>query len=74
MATWRANSIGDFNPETNALTAIDISGFISDDNKYHGFVSEFLNGCKLGSWGSNSYVNHVVADSPLGPWTQAGVR
>lgn len=38
MATWRANSIGDFNPETNALTAIDISGFISDDNKYHGGV------------------------------------
>jgi hypothetical protein len=37
---------------------------------YHGFVSEFANGCKLGSWGSNSYVNHVVADTPTGPWRQ----
>jgi hypothetical protein len=39
---------------------------------YHGFVSEFLNKCKLGSWGSNSYVNHVVSQSPEGPWKQRG--
>ena len=40
---------------------------------YHGFVSEFANGCKLGSWGTNSYVNHVVAEKPTGPWRQGGV-
>eukprot|EP00037_Helgoeca_nana_P001625 m.28176 g.28176 ORF g.28176 m.28176 type:complete len:600 (+) comp11997_c0_seq2:24-1823(+) len=38
----------------------------------HGFVSEFANGCKLGSWGTNSYVNHVIAATPTGPWKQAG--
>lgn len=35
---------------------------------YHGFVSQFANQCKLSSWGSNSYVAHVVAQSPEGPW------
>ena len=28
---------------------------------YHGFVSEFLYKCNLDSWGSNSYINHVVS-------------
>lgn len=28
---------------------------------YHGYVSEFLFKCNLDSWGSNSYVNHVVS-------------
>eukprot|EP00040_Diaphanoeca_grandis_P024766 m.136519 g.136519 ORF g.136519 m.136519 type:complete len:646 (+) comp29860_c0_seq1:110-2047(+) len=45
----------------------------SSTSMYHGFVSEFMYGCKLGSWGTNSYVNHVVADSPLGPWKQSDV-
>lgn len=42
-------------------------------NSYHGFVSQFLNKCKLGSWTTNSYVNHIISDSPTGPWSQAGV-
>ena len=37
--------------------------------RYHGFVSAFLNKCKLGSWTTNSYVQHIVSDSPTGPWT-----
>jgi hypothetical protein len=41
--------------------------------KYHGYVSEFAKGCKLGSWTSNSYINHLVADTPTGPWHQGGV-
>eukprot|EP00756_Hemistasia_phaeocysticola_P009569 Hpha_TRINITY_DN14918_c0_g1::TRINITY_DN14918_c0_g1_i1::g.142967::m.142967 len=40
---------------------------------YHGYVSEFAHGCKLGSWGTNSYINHIVAQSPSGPWEQRGV-
>lgn len=43
----------------------------SATGRYHGFVSEFENGCKLDSWTTNSYVNHVVAPAPEGPWTQA---
>eukprot|EP00729_Bicosta_minor_P011362 gene11362-27276_t len=38
---------------------------------YHGYVSEFLFKCNLDSWGSNSYVNHVVSPTPTGPWTRA---
>lgn len=41
--------------------------------KYHGYVSEFAHGCKLGSWTSNSYINHIVSDTPTGPWKQGGV-
>jgi len=41
-------------------------------DKYHGYISEFKNKCKLGSWTTNSYVNHVVAPSPQGPWEQRG--
>jgi len=40
--------------------------------QYHGYVSEFALKCKLSSWTSNSYVNHIVADAPTGPWRQAG--
>lgn len=40
--------------------------------QYHGYVSEFKNKCKLGSWTTNSYVNHVVSDAPQGPWKQKG--
>lgn len=39
---------------------------------YHGYVSEFKNKCKLGSWTTNSFVNHVVASKPEGPWSQKG--
>jgi|EP01047_Picozoa_sp_COSAG01_P080386 hypothetical protein len=42
------------------------------DKLYHGFVSEFEHGCDLDSWGTNSFVNHIVATSPSGPWKQAG--
>ena len=41
------------------------------DKLYHGFVSEFEHGCDLDSWGTNSFVNHVVSRKPGGPWTQA---
>ena len=41
------------------------------DKLYHGFVSEFEHGCDLDSWGTNSFVNHVVAQKPGGPWSQA---
>jgi len=39
---------------------------------YHGYISEFKNKCKLGSWTTNSFVNHVVASAPEGPWEQKG--
>jgi len=39
---------------------------------WHGFVSEFANKCKLNSWVTNSYLNHIVASKPEGPWRQAG--
>ena len=42
----------------------------ADGSLYHGFVSEFMYGCDLDAWGTNSYINHVVAPSPMGPWTQ----
>jgi len=41
-------------------------------NMYHGYISEFKNKCKLGAWTTNSFVNHVVAASPEGPWEQKG--
>lgn len=43
------------------------------DGQYHGFVSEFEYGCSLDTWATNSYVNHVVAPTPNGPFKQAGV-
>jgi hypothetical protein len=43
------------------------------DNMFHGFVSEFEYGCDLDSWGTNSFVNHVVSKTPAGPYKQAGV-
>jgi len=43
-----------------------------DTGLFHGFVSEFKNKCKLGSWTTNSFVNHVVSPSPEGPWDQKG--
>ena len=46
---------------------------VEGDGKYHGFVSQFKYGCDLDTWGTNSYVNHVVSDQPAGPWKQAGV-
>lgn len=46
--------------------------FDEASSKWHGFVSEFANKCKLSSWTTNSYVNHVVADAPEGPWEQGG--
>jgi hypothetical protein len=39
--------------------------------EFHGFVAEFEYGCNLNSWGTNSYVNHLVSSSPGGPWKQA---
>ena len=42
------------------------------DGTVHGFVSEFLYQCKLSSWTTNSYVNHIVSPTPVGPWKQAG--
>lgn len=38
---------------------------------WHGFVSEFRHSCGLNSWACNSYVNHIVAERPEGPWHQA---
>ena len=29
---------------------------VKEKGEYHGFVSEFLNGCSLDSWGTNSFV------------------
>ena len=42
------------------------------DGTVHGFVSEFLYQCKLSSWTTNSYVNHIISSTPVGPWKQAG--
>lgn len=39
-----------------------------NSTSYHGYIAGFLNGCKLHTWGTNSYVQHVVAQSPEGPW------
>ena len=44
---------------------------VKTNDTYHGYVSEFLYKCNLDSWGSNSYINHVVAPTPTGPWTHA---
>ena len=46
---------------------------VDGDGKYHGFVSQFKYGCDLDTWGTNSYVNHVVSSKPSGPWKQAGI-
>ncbi len=46
---------------------------VHGDGQYHGFVSQFKYGCDLDTWGTNSYVNHVVSDRPSGPWKQAGI-
>ncbi len=46
---------------------------VHGDGQYHGFVSQFKYGCDLDTWGTNSYVNHVVSDHPSGPWKQAGI-
>ena len=46
---------------------------VHGDGQYHGFVSQFKYGCDLDTWGTNSYVNHVVSARPTGPWKQAGI-
>ena len=45
-------------------------GYDDAADEWHGFVSEFANECKLGSWTTNSYINHITAPSPVGPWTR----
>ena len=47
------------------------AGGVGGGGQYHGFVSEFMYGCNLDSWGTNSYINHVVAPTPMGPWRQS---
>lgn len=37
------------------------------------YVSEFLDGCGVTSWQTNSQIVHAVADTPYGPWTREGV-
>jgi len=75
------------NPSEKLSSAGGVGSYVADDDfsswgmsiiedaakkgSYHGFVAEFEYGCSLSSWGTNSYVNHLVASSPDGPWKQA---
>jgi hypothetical protein len=45
-------------------------GAIQDPStkKYHSFISSMTNDCSLNHWGSNSRVEHGVADSVAGPF------
>lgn len=43
-------------------------GVVFADGLYHLFASAFLNGCGLGSWGSNSMAIHATSSSPEGPF------
>eukprot|EP01048_Picozoa_sp_COSAG05_P016413 COSAG05_NODE_2108_length_3550_cov_2.253839_2_plen_305_part_00 len=41
--------------------------------KYHSFISTMTNGCSLNHWGSNSRIDHGVADAVTGPYAFADV-
>ena len=44
--------------------------FDAADGQWHLFYAEFLNGCPLGSWGTNSVVARATSSSPQGPYTR----
>jgi hypothetical protein len=41
-----------------------------DDGVYHLWVSEFVNGCGLSAWLSNSQIAHATASTATGPFTK----
>lgn len=43
------------------------------DGEHHAFVSEFVGGCGVASWRTNSQVVHFSAPSPKGPWQRKDV-
>merc|ERR1711908_36753 len=43
------------------------------DGEYHMWVSEMACGCGLKSYNTNSFVRHVVAKNPQGPYTASNV-
>lgn len=43
------------------------------DPAWHMYVSEFLEGCGVTSWQTNSQIVHAVSDSPTGPWQRMGM-
>ena len=45
----------------------------ADDGVYHLWVSEFINGCGLSTWLSNSHVAHATAARATGPFRKANI-
>jgi hypothetical protein len=41
---------------------------LQENSTYHLFASAFVEGCGLGTWGSNSVAIHAIGNSPLGPF------
>ena len=41
--------------------------------KWHGWVSEMINGCGINAWAVNSQIVHIVGDSPTGPFERVSV-
>eukprot|EP00036_Acanthoecidae_sp_10tr_P014772 CAMPEP_0206291816 /NCGR_PEP_ID=MMETSP0106_2-20121207/3311_1 /ASSEMBLY_ACC=CAM_ASM_000206 /TAXON_ID=81532 /ORGANISM="Acanthoeca-like sp., Strain 10tr" /LENGTH=841 /DNA_ID=CAMNT_0053722381 /DNA_START=158 /DNA_END=2683 /DNA_ORIENTATION=- len=47
------------------------NALLGDDGQWHLWVSEFVNGCGLSSWLSNSVITHAVAPNATGPFVKA---
>ena len=60
---------GAWNSELSPRSSWGAAPHRAADGKYHGWFNQLPDKCGLSSWLPGSYIEHGVADSPLGPFT-----
>ena len=59
---------GVWNSELSPRSSWGAAPHQAEDGKYHGWFNQLPDKCGLSSWLPGSYIEHGVADSPLGPF------
>jgi hypothetical protein len=54
-----------------AAAATPAAPFKAEDGKFHGWFNQLPDQCGLSSWLPGSYIEHGIADHPLGPFELA---